>query len=63
MEKEEYLNMGYKQLKINDSEEIETLYKKFDNGNVWIVQFNEEFSKDEIGKVYLTKEQIQDLNL
>lgn len=58
MTKQQYKDMKYKELKNNSDDEIDTMYKRFDNGNMWIVQFNEEYQEDEIGKVYLTKEQV-----
>ncbi|WCK57172.1 hypothetical protein PP175_28710 (plasmid) [Aneurinibacillus sp. Ricciae_BoGa-3] len=58
MTKERYMSMGYKEV---EGGEFDTIYKQFDNGNMYIVQFNEEVQKDAIGLVYLTKEQANKL--
>lgn len=56
MKKQNFINMGYK--KLNEGE-IETYYKKFENGNVHIAQFNKDEQQDEVGMVYLTQEQLK----
>jgi len=58
MKKAKWLEMSYQQV---DGGEIDTLYKRFENGNTRIVQFNEEEKADEIGVIYLTKEQTEKL--
>lgn len=61
MKKADYLKMGYTPLNSSDEESMDTLVKVFDNGNGWIVQFNEEVQEDEVGKVYLKSDQLQTL--
>lgn len=61
MKKADYLKMGYTPLNSTDEESMDTLVKVFDNGNGWIVQFNEEVQEDEVGKVYLKADQLQTL--
>lgn len=61
MKKADYLKMGYTPLDSTDEESMDTLVKVFDNGNGWIVQFNEEVQEDEVGKVYLKSDQLQTL--
>lgn len=61
MKKADYLKMGYTPLDSTDEESMDTLVKVFDNGNGWIVQFNEEVQEDEVGKVYLKDDQLQAL--
>lgn len=61
MKKADYLKMGYTPLDSTDEESMDTLVKVFDNGNGWIVQFNEEVQEDEVGKVYLKSDQLQAL--
>lgn len=59
--KEEYKKAEYIQLTTEDSEEVDTMYKRFDNGNMWIVQFNEKVGAQPIGMVYLTNHQVEKL--
>lgn len=61
MKKADYLKMGYTPLDSTDEESMDTLVKVFDNGNGWIVQFNEEVQEDEVGKVYLKVDQLKAL--
>ncbi|MBG9730748.1 hypothetical protein ABD87_14695 [Lysinibacillus sphaericus] len=58
--KQEYLKLGYVALK-EQYEGIITLYKRFESGNAWIVQFNEEYQKEPIGMLYLSKDQFDAL--
>lgn len=60
MIKKEWIKMGYKEVNTINTDDIHTLYRMFDSGNVWIVQFNNT-QKDEIGKVYLSKEQLKEM--
>lgn len=57
MTKQKFLDMGYKQLYYT-KDSMDTLYKKFPNGNMWIIQFNSEVSNEAVGMVYLIKEQV-----
>ena len=58
--KNDFLKMGYQQLEgVHD--DIETFYKRFDNGNVRIVQFIEDVQKEPTGMVYLSKKQFDEL--
>lgn len=59
-DKQSYLKMGYIQL-VGEQEDMDSLYKQFDNGNARIVQFNEDVQKEPIGMVYLSKKQIEQL--
>ena len=58
-DKQEYLKMGY--VVLGEHEGIFTLYKRFENGNAWIVQFNEERLIEPIGMLYLSKDQFDAL--
>lgn len=58
--KNKFLEMGYEVLE-TVGEEMDTLYKKFDNGNMWIVQFNEAVQEDAVGMIYLTDRQVEEI--
>lgn len=53
--------MEYKQLKTED-DQMDTVYKKFEDGGIWIAQFNEKVQEDEVGSVLLTKKQVEKLS-
>lgn len=59
--KQYWVDLGYQE-SISDKE-LNTLYKKFEDGGMYIVQFNESVSEEEIGLVYLSKNQLQHLFL
>lgn len=63
MDKQAFLDMDYQIVKNSDEHELDTLFKVFESGNMWIVQFNEEFQNEPIGKVYLTKQQAEQLRI
>lgn len=50
--------MGYQQAESTDDEAMDILVKIFDNGNGWVVQFNEE---NVVGKIYLFADQLKTL--
>lgn len=61
MKKQDCIDMGYQQVKSTNEEALDTLVKVFDNGNAWVMQFNEDIQEKEIGKVYLFADQLKAL--
>lgn len=60
MTKQEWLDMGYQEI---EGGEFTTLYKRFEEtGNMYVVQFNEAVTDQEIGMVFLSYPQVQALS-
>lgn len=59
MKKSEWLDMGYKQAPTK-GDDMDTVYKKFDE-SIWIAQFNEKHSEDQVGQVRLSMEQVKSI--
>lgn len=57
--KEKFLGMGYIELE-DKEDDVSTLYKKFQNGNMRIVQFEDGVEDSGTG-IYLTKNQFEEL--
>jgi len=61
MKKKEFINMGYKQLNNYNDECVDTIYKKFESGRIFIVQFSEDNKEKQTGIVYVMEKQLKEL--
>lgn len=61
MTKNELRIKGFAELKGNGENEKDTMYKRLDNGNMRIVQFNEKLQPYAIGIVCISEDQIKNI--